>query len=109
MVKGFTVQNYYFRLASLVVRMAIATCLVPQSPVITGFLPDIFRYSLVIMAIQAQVILFCPLELLVAFFTGRLDIGMTLYQLARDDHRIERVHFRVGCARNQAENNCQKA
>lgn len=91
-VKGFIVQHHYFRFASLVFGMAITTGVVPNAPVITGLVLYIHSNILMVVTIQTKLVLSATLERLVAGLALVLKLGMTLDQVARGNHGIERAH-----------------
>jgi len=101
MIKGFVVQLHYFRLASLVLGMAIATRVISYASVITGLVLYVLGNLFVIMTTQTQLVLSATLESLVTGLALVFKLGMTLNQVTRGNHCIKRIHVRFKRCRSK--------
>lgn len=88
MIEGCPVQTDYIGPSTLVLSVAVAASTSGlQSSMKPGVYRDIERYVLV--TAQTQFVLFGLLEGNVAVAAIRLNIGMTSYDLARHDERLQ--------------------
>jgi len=95
MIKGFVVQLHNLCSASLVFGVAITASMVPYSPVVAGSFFYILGNLFVVVATYTKLILSTALECLVTILALMFELGMTLYQFAWSNHRIERIHVRL--------------
>jgi hypothetical protein len=93
-IKRFIIQYHYLGLASLVFRMAITASVVSYTPVISGLVLYILSNVFMIVTTQTKLVLSATFERLVTSFTLVFKLGMTLNQVTRGNHRVERAHVR---------------
>jgi len=102
MIECSTIQIHNLGLASFMFGMTITARMLPHSSVVPGFHFYIVCYRLMVMAIQAQIILFAALERLVTGLALVFELRMSLDQVAGCNHCVERAHVRpCRCCYNQ--------
>ena len=93
-IKRIGVQLHYFCLASLVFSMAITASMVCHATVVTGLALYITCDVFMVVTTQTKLVLSAALERLMTVLTLMLELGVTLYQFTRGNHRIKRIHVR---------------